>query len=765
MWEMRFRCKTLTFVAAFLVLRVLHHRGLVTALAPKSPWLTLSGDAPVVVAKGGFSGIFPESSSDAFQATYLSGSPDTITWCGVQLTKDGTGICIPSMLLDTCTSIQVVFPNETSTYSVDGVPTSGWFSVDYDFQSLEQVSVIRSILSRSDKFDFNAYPILPVEEVQKEINSAPLWLDIQHDLFYTQHNLSMRDYLVSISKKVAANYVSSPEVGFLTGIGSRFNGSKTKLVFRFLEEDIIEPSTNQTYGSLLQNLTFIKTFASGILIPKNYIWPTSDLYLQPHTSIVLDAHKEGLEVFASEFANDGNISYNYSYDPVLEYLNFVDNGIFSVDGVLTDFPATASEAIGCFSHVKRNGSDHGKPVVITHNGASGIYPDCTDLAYQRAVEDGADFIDCPVQVTEDGVLLCMSSINLMDSTTVTTSTLRSRSSLVGDIQQTPGIFTFNLTWDEIQKNLKPAISNPELNYGLLRNPRYTNAGNFTKLSDFLAFAKGKPLSGIVISIEHAAFLAEKLEYSVTEAVIKALKDAGFNNQRSQQVMIQSTNSSVLRKFKQQTSYKCIYNVDESISNADASSLADMKKFATSVAVDKVSIYPVTKAFITGRTDLVKNLQDSGFSVFVYFLRNEYVSQPWDFFSDPIAEINAFVQDAGVDGIITEFPGTVTRYKRNTCLKLGNKMPNYMKPVSVGTLLGAVDPTARPPAVAPMPVLDDADVAEPPLPPAPLKPKVPSPPARSSPEPQPSAGSQLYSASSLLKSLAKVMLSVSFLLLI
>ena len=29
-----------------------------------------------------------------------------------------------------------------------------------------------------------------------------------------------------------------------------------------------------------------------------------------------------------------------------EYFSFVDNNIFSVDGVLTDFPVTASEAIG-----------------------------------------------------------------------------------------------------------------------------------------------------------------------------------------------------------------------------------------------------------------------------------------------------------------------------------------------------------------------------------------------------------------------------------
>ena len=157
----------------------------------------------------------------------------------------------------------------------------------------------------------------------------------------------MRSYVISVSKSVIVNYISSPEVGFLRSITTRFNPKTTKLVFRFLGEDVIEPSMNLTYGSLLKNLTFIKTFASGILIPKSYIWPMDEaLYLQPHTSVVADAHKEGLEVFASDFTNDVPFSFNYSYDPLTETLSFIDNGDFSVDGLLTDFPITQSVAIG-----------------------------------------------------------------------------------------------------------------------------------------------------------------------------------------------------------------------------------------------------------------------------------------------------------------------------------------------------------------------------------------------------------------------------------
>ena len=174
-------------------------------------------------------------------------------------------------------------------------------------------------------------------------------IHLQHDAFYSQHNLSMKDYVIATSKNATINYISSPEVNFLRSIVRNFSPKTTKLVLRFLGPDMIEPTTNRTYDSLARNLTLISTFASGILVPKSYIWPVgSDFYLQPATSLVADAHKAGLEVFASDFVNDVQLSYNYSYDPVREYLQFVENGAFAVDGVLSDNPITPSLAFGEF---------------------------------------------------------------------------------------------------------------------------------------------------------------------------------------------------------------------------------------------------------------------------------------------------------------------------------------------------------------------------------------------------------------------------------
>ncbi|CAL5021181.1 unnamed protein product [Urochloa decumbens] len=679
-----------------------------------STWKTLSGKAPAIIAKGGFSGLFPDSSDSAYMFVASVSSPDTALWCDVRLTKDGAGICLPSISMDNCTTIADVFPQGKKTYNVNGVSTTGWFSVDYKSTDLQKVFLKQPVLSRTPAYD-GTLPLVPVEVVLGQYKAPSVWLNVQQDGFYNQFNLSMRSYIASTSKKFIIDYISSPEVKFLTSISARV-AKNTKLVFRFLDESSIEPSTNQTYGSMLKNLTFVKTFASGILVPKSYVWPvSSDNYLLPYTSVVDDAHKAGLEIYASDFANDFTISYNYSYDPLAEYLSFVDNGAFSVDGVLTDFPITPSEAIGCFSNLNNSKIDHAKPLVISHNGASGDYPDCTDQAYEKAVTDGADVIDCPVQVTKDGVPICMSSIDLMDVTNVATSQFASQATTISDLKAGAGVFSFNLTWDDITKNLKPMISNPMSTYRLLRNPRNKNAGSFMRLSDFLAFAKGKDLSGVMISVEHAAFMAEKLGFGVVDAVIKALDDSGYSKQTAQKVMIQSTNSSVLVKFKQETKYNLVYMIEEDVRDAAPSSLADIKKFADAVSVTTTSVLPTSHHYLINQTsNLVQSLKSAGLPVYVYVLMNEFVSQPNDFFADATSQINTYVQLAKVDGVITDFPGTAHRYKLSTCV--GKNSPDFMQPVQPGGLLSTIAPAAQPPVAAPMPLLTESDVAEPPLPP-------------------------------------------------
>ncbi|KAL1821457.1 hypothetical protein DCAR_0417869 [Daucus carota subsp. sativus] len=683
-----------------------------TSTKKPSPWQTLKGDAPLVIANGGFSGLFPHSSSIAYAFALQTGLPNTILWCDVQLTSDGYGVCLPDLLLNNGSDTGDQFPNKKKTYLINGNRTTGWFSVDFTLSELSKVSLIQGVYSRTFQFDQNLFPVMTIQEVVKQVKPPGLWLNIQHAAFFDQHKLNIRSFVLSTSRSSIVNYISSPEVNFLKSIVARLKATPTKLVFRFLGKKDIEPSTNQTYDSLLKNLTFIKTFASGILVPKTYIWPVDPkLNLQPSTSVVIDAHKEGLKIYASDFANDVPLAYDFSYDPVDEYLKFIDNDNFSVDGVLSDFPITPSAAIDCYSHMDKNDSSPAKPLIITHEGASGDYPGCTDLAYKKAITDGADILDCPVQMTKDGLPFCLGSINLIDRT----NAVQAYSTLTMDIPELngAGIFSFNLTWKEIQ-DLKPQIFNPYAEEKLYRNQNNKNKGNLMLLSDFLGLAyNATSISGVVISIEEASFLA-KQGLSVTDAVLDALSTNDYDNQTIKRVMIQSTNSAVLTKIKEKKNFEFVYEVDEVIRDALNSTMLDIKKFADAVVIKKKSVFSRNNiGFLIGTTDVVPKLKAFKLPVYVKLFQNEFFPQAWDFFSDARVELNSFVVGADIDGVITEFPRTANNYRRNRCLGLGTNTPPYMTPVEPGSLLTVVLP--QPPAQAPSPVLSDSNVLEPPLP--------------------------------------------------
>ncbi|XWS26278.1 hypothetical protein CRYUN_Cryun26dG0017900 [Craigia yunnanensis] len=84
--------------------------------------------------------------------------------------------------------------------------------------------------------------------------------------------------------------------------------------------------------------------------------------------------------------------------------------------------------------VMKSPSPKRKALVITYNRASGMYPSCTNLAYEQAVNDGADIIDCSVQMSKDGVAFYLDLADLTKDTTAM-PTFMSRSSSIPQVQK------------------------------------------------------------------------------------------------------------------------------------------------------------------------------------------------------------------------------------------------------------------------------------------------------------------------------------------
>lgn len=158
---------------------------------------------------------------------------------------------------------------------------------------------------------------------------------------------------------------------------------------------------------------------------------------------------------------------------------------------------------------------------------------------------------------------------------------------------------------------------------------------------------------------------------MVDAVLDELKKATTreSHTNARTILIQSSDKSVLMKFKEKKKMnhdELVYAVDESISDVTDSAIKDIKDFAGSIVISKKSVFPSNSGdgFVRLRTgtDVVPRLKSSGLRVFVETFHNEFVSQQFDFLADPTVEIDSFVRGIQIDGIITDFPATTTRYR-------------------------------------------------------------------------------------------------------
>ena len=67
---------------------------------------------------------------------------------------------------------------------------------------------------------------------------------------------------------------------------------------------------------------------------------------------------------------------------------------------LTMFVSIVTIAVLYNNFVDGNGNAPHLPVVVGHRGSCGIYPEHTEISYEKAAEMGSDYIECDVQITK-----------------------------------------------------------------------------------------------------------------------------------------------------------------------------------------------------------------------------------------------------------------------------------------------------------------------------------------------------------------------------
>lgn len=313
-----------------------------------------------------------------------------------------------------------------------------------------------------------------------------------------------------------------------------------------------------------------------------------------------------------------------------------------------------------------NTLDGTAPLVIGHRGASGLRPEHTLASYQLAIEQGADFIEPDLVLTQDGVA-------------------------------TTAYFASDFTLAEI-KTLR-AIQ-PRAN----RDQSYNGLYEIPTLDEVIALAKSEGSKrgrtvGIYPEIKHSSFHAVDACFgaNVFEDKLVGALHAAYGNSASAPVFIQSFEVANLQYLNTRTQIKLVQLIDADDVKDDGSlSLVapyhkpydfvlkgDTRTFAdlvTPAGLDFIKTYAdavgpwkpylvktvndntdrngdgavnANDRRVDGSTGVIENAHRRGLMVHTWTFRDDAGGYG---FKDPKAEM-AYYMKLGVDGVFTDFPAT------------------------------------------------------------------------------------------------------------
>lgn len=326
-------------------------------------------------------------------------------------------------------------------------------------------------------------------------------------------------------------------------------------------------------------------------------------------------------------------------------------------------------------------------LIIGHRGASALRPEHTLAAYQKAIDDGADFIEPDLVATKDGYLVARHENEIVETTNVSELPQfadRKTTKVIDGVPLT-GWFTEDFHLNELNQ-LKARERIPQIRPN---NVQYNDLYNIPTLEQIIELAdqhyqKTGKIIGLYIETKHPTYFQQQnlaLENSLLMSLAKHkytreiapvyLQSFEISNLKAMREQLDQLNSIKQIKIIQLYGGKSTQPADAAtqkltINYGDMATVAGLKevaKYADGVGPSKTYILPNTQAATV--TSFVKDAHAVGLKVHPYTLRpeNEFLPDYLDCGVNPaercetgaIKEYELFFE-AGVDGIFTDDPG-------------------------------------------------------------------------------------------------------------
>ena len=312
-------------------------------------------------------------------------------------------------------------------------------------------------------------------------------------------------------------------------------------------------------------------------------------------------------------------------------------------------------------------------IVIAHRGASGERPEHTLAAYERAIDEGADFIEPDLVPTKDGVLVARHENEIGATTDVAAHRefARRRKTVTVDGGSITGWFTEDFTLAEL-RTLRAREIMPLVRPG---NARFDGLYSIPTFAEIVALVKAKEAEsgrriGIYPELKHPAYFA-RLGIDNTPALMNALTAAGYTH-AADPVFVQCFEVAPLVALRPHTHLRLIQLIAAHGGPPDQpgmtfaammtpAGLAEVARYADGIGVEATALIGADgKA-----TSVIADAHAAGLQVHAWTLRreNRFLPAPLRIGTDPGAPGNfaaawALLHAAGVDGVFTDNPGSV-----------------------------------------------------------------------------------------------------------